>query len=184
MFSFPKPEPSSASASASTSQQDEPVSRPKFKNAYQSSSAAFDGGETNYSAIEEMLEQEKQNNKTEAWNKIDKTEKIQKLHAYAEKYGKEHGFPIKDVKSLKMFFIDALDKGKLQRTKDVIYSKETREISAIPALHFNKDSHAFTLKNMDNKRVSTLKSLTPKIRRQVAESEATVEHDTEQQQQL
>ena len=166
MFSFPKSESTIVADPAAT---EEPVSRPKYKNAYQS--APFDGGETNYSALEEMLEQEKQNNKAEAWNKIDKTEKIQKLHAYAEKYGKEHGFPVKDIKSLKMFFIDALDKGKLQRTKDVLYSKDVREISAIPALHFNKESHAFTLKNLDTKRVSTLKSLTPKIRRSTVEVE-------------
>ena len=178
MFSFPKPD-SSASASASVSQPvvEEAPSRPKFKNAYQST--PFDGGETTFSALEEMLEQEKQNNKTEAWNKIDKTMKIQKLHAYAEKYGKEHGFPVKDIKMLKGFFVEALDKGKLQRTKDVVYSKDTREISAIPALHFNKDAHTFTLKNMDTKRVSTLKSLTPKIRRTDANTKEELEPNSE-----
>ena len=33
--------------------------------------------------IDEMLEMEKQNNKGESWNKLDKTMKIQKLHSYA-----------------------------------------------------------------------------------------------------
>jgi hypothetical protein len=173
MFSFPKPDTSASSQPVV----EEAPSRPKFKNAYQST--PFDGGETTFSALEEMLEQEKQQNKTEAWNKIDKTMKIQKLHAYAEKYGKEHGFPVKDIKTLKGFFVDALDKGKLQRTKDVLYSKDTREISAIPALHFNKDAHAFTLKNMDTKRVSTLKSLTPKIRRPDANTKEGPEQEPE-----
>jgi hypothetical protein len=90
MFSFPKSESTVVLDPAAT---EEPVSRPKYKNAYQST--PFDGGETNYSALEEMLEQEKQNNKAEAWK--------------------------------------------------------------------------FTLKNLDTKRVSTLKSLTPKIRRSNAE---------------
>jgi len=133
----------------------------KYKNMIQPASTSYDG-ESDYAAIEEMLEQEKAKNKTEAWNKLDKTQKIQKLHAFAEKYGKEHSLPVKETKNLKVFFIDSLDKGKLQKTKDVNYNKESREILGIPALHFNSDSKAFTLRNLDAKRVSTLKSLTPK----------------------
>jgi hypothetical protein len=116
----------------------------------------------NYSAIDGILEKEKQHNKTETWNKLDKTVKIQKLHGFAEKYGKEHALPVKDIKLLKQFFVECLEKMKLQKTKDVIYNKDTREISSIPALHFNSEKKSFTLKIMDTKRVSTLKSLTPK----------------------
>ena len=88
--------------------------------------------------------------------------KIQKLHAFAEKYGKDNGLPVKEIKSLKQFFIGCLEKQKLQKTKDVVYDKDKKELVSIPALHFNAESHNFTLKNMDAKRVSTLKSLTPK----------------------
>ena len=118
--------------------------------------------EITYQTIETMLEKEKQHNKTETWNKLDKTIKIQKLHQFAEKYGKDNSLPVKDSKSLKAFFIDCLEKNKLQKTKDVTYDKERREIIAIPALHFNQINRNFTLKIMDAKRVSTLKSLTPK----------------------
>ncbi len=121
-------------------------------------------GETSYSYLEQILAQEKQNNKAESWNKLEKNMKIQKLHAFAERFGKEHGFPVKEIRSLKSFFVDALEKGKLLRTKDVMYSKETREIASIPSLFFHADTRAFTLRNLDNKRVSTLKSLTPKLR--------------------
>jgi hypothetical protein len=88
--------------------------------------------------------------------------KIQKLHIFAEKYGKENNLPVKDIKSLKSFFIDCLEKNKLQKTKDVTYDKEKREIISIPALFFNVSNRNFTLKILDAKRVSTLKSLTPK----------------------
>ena len=44
----------------------------KFKNSIQAT--AFDGGETNLSALEDMLENEKQSNKLAAWNKLDKTD--------------------------------------------------------------------------------------------------------------
>jgi hypothetical protein len=118
--------------------------------------------EMNYNAVDLILEKEKQHNKSETWNKLDKTDKIQKLHAFAEKYGKTNNLPVKDIKALKMFFIDCLEKLKLQKAKDVVYDKEAREISSIPSLHFNVASKSFTLKIMDAKRVSTLKSLTPK----------------------
>jgi hypothetical protein len=134
----------------------------KFKHAIQST--PFDGGETNLSALEDLLETEKQNNKLEAWNKLDKTSRVQKLHAFAEKYGREHGLPVKEIKNLKVFFAMALDKGKLNRAKDVIYDREVREVKSVPALHFNNDSKAFTLRNLDDKRVSTLKCLTPSRR--------------------
>jgi hypothetical protein len=118
--------------------------------------------EMNYNAVDLILEKEKQHNKSETWNKLDKTDKIQKLHAFAEKYGKTNNLPVKDIKALKMFFIECLEKLKLQKAKDVVYDKEAREISSIPSLHFNVSSKSFTLKIMDAKRVSTLKSLTPK----------------------
>ena len=117
--------------------------------------------ETNHN-IDSILENEKQKNKSDSWNKLDKTVKIQKLHAFAEKHGKDNGYPAKEVKNLKAFFVDCLNKSKLQKTKDVIYDKESGEITSIPALFFNSITHNFTLKIMDSKRVSTLKSLTPK----------------------
>jgi hypothetical protein len=117
--------------------------------------------EINYSNIDSILEQEKRNNKMETWTKLDKTVKLQKLHAFAEKYGKEHHFPIKEVKALKQFFIDCLDKNKLKTTKDILYDKETGSILQVPALTLNPNTKTFTLKNIDAKRVSTIKSLTP-----------------------
>lgn len=116
----------------------------------------------NLNAIDELLENEKQKNKCDSWNKLDKTVKTQKLHAFAEKYGKEHSYSAKDVKNLKVFFLSCLDKAKLQKTKDVVYDKDSGEITSIPSLFFNSTSRSFTLKIMDTKRVSTLKSLTPK----------------------
>jgi hypothetical protein len=135
----------------------------KFKNAIQTT--PFDGGETNLSALEDMLETEKQNNKLAAWNKLDKTSRVQKLHAFAEKYGREHGLPVKEIRNLKVFFTGALDKGRLNRAKDVVYDRELREVKSVPALHFNNEAKAFTLRNLeDAKRVSTLKCLTPNRR--------------------
>jgi len=133
----------------------------KYKNIL-SSQQISETEQPNYQTIDDLLEKEKQHNKTEIWIKLDKTIKIQKLHQFAEKYGKEHSLPMKEVKSLKTFFVSCLEKNKLNKTKDVVYTKESGEISAIPSLHFNQVSRNFTLKITDTKRVSTLKSLTPK----------------------
>ncbi len=111
--------------------------------------------------IDKILENEKQTNKNDNWNKLDKTMKIQKLHSFAEKYGKDNSLPIKTVKSLKTFFIDCLEKNKLLKTKEVLYDKEKGEITNIPTLTINNQTKNFTLRQCD-KRISTLKSLTPK----------------------
>jgi hypothetical protein len=134
----------------------------KYKNIINIYPGTSETDEMNYNTIDQLLEREKQHNKTETWNKLDKTIKIQKLHIFAEKYGKEHILPVKDIKSLKAFFIDCLEKNKLLKTKEVSYDKDSREITSIPALHFNSTNRNFTLKILDAKRVSTLKSLTPK----------------------
>ena len=134
----------------------------KYKNILNTLPSDTDNDVLNYNAIDKFLENEKQKNKNEAWNKLDKTIKIQKLHIFAEKYGKDNALPMKDIKLLKVFFIDCLEKNKLQKTKDVNYDKEKREILSVPALFFNNTNHNFTLKSTDTKRVSTLKSLTPK----------------------
>jgi hypothetical protein len=118
--------------------------------------------ETTSNALDALLENEKQQNKVDTWTKLNKTTKIQKLHQYAETYGHTNNLPVKEIKSLKLFFNDCLDKSKLQRTKDIVYDKEKGIITQIPALHLNTATRGFTLKIMDAKRVSTIKSLTPK----------------------
>ncbi len=116
----------------------------------------------NINTLEKLLETEKLKSKNEQWSKIDKTSKIQLLHGYAERYGNENHLPVKEIKNLKLFFTESLNKGKISKNKDISYIKETRHITGIPALYFNIEKKSFTLRILDNKRVSTLKSLTPK----------------------
>tara|TARA_B110000967_G_C18901023_1_gene575092 strand:+ start:1878 stop:2300 length:423 start_codon:yes stop_codon:yes gene_type:complete len=116
----------------------------------------------NASDVDALLEKEKIRNKGDVWIKLDKTTRTQLLSDFADKYGKEKEMSSKDLRLLRTFFKNCLDKNKLNRAKDVVYNKETRVITSIPALHFNQVTNNFTLKIMDTKRVSTLKSLTPK----------------------
>ena len=117
-----------------------------------------DDGETQ---IYELLEKEKDNMSTEPWNKLDKRLKIQKLHSYAEKYGRENGLPQKEIKLLKQFFSECLTLNKLSKVKDVNYNRDTGSIVNIAGLFFNKTSNTFTFRNTDSK-ITSLKSLTPK----------------------
>lgn len=110
--------------------------------------------------INALLDQETKSNKADSWNKLNKTLKLQKLHAFSENYCKTNNLSPKDAKLLKHFFISCLDENKLQKTKDVLYNKEKGEIINIPFLNFNKTGRNFTLKSND-KKTNTLKSLTP-----------------------
>ena len=132
----------------------------KYKNIL--TQPSFEETATNsMNKIDEMLETEKKSMNSEPWNKLDKRLKIQKLHAYAEKYGKENSLPVKEIKGLKAFFSTCLTKDKLAKVKDVDYNKATGIINNIGGLAFNLTTRAFTIRNLD-KKVSTLKSLTPK----------------------
>jgi hypothetical protein len=118
--------------------------------------------ETKQEDIDKFLENEKQSNKNESWNKLNKSTKIQKMHIYAERYGKEQGFSAKEVKQLKVFFCDCLERGKLIKTKEVNYDKNTHEIVDIPGIYYHPTNHNFTIRSNEAKRISTIKSLTPK----------------------
>lgn len=136
----------------------------KYKSILQTQTFEGSYSSTNddYDVLDQLLEREKQHSSTKTWNKLDNTQKLQKLHAYAEKYGKERNLPIKEIKNLKTFLSQSLHEHKLQKTKEVLYNKETREIISIPILHFSEETQNFYLKDLDSKQPSTIKSLTPK----------------------
>ena len=112
-------------------------------------------------SIDQILDNENCHNKTEAWNKLNKTLKLQKLHTYSDKFGTENKYTTTEIIHLKRFFTEALEKKKLQKTKEVIYDKLTQEVKEVPGLFLNQSNHSFTIR-IDTKRISTLKSLTPK----------------------
>ena len=127
--------------------------------------------------LDKFLENEKNSNANEPWSKLDKTAKIKKISVFAEKYKTENTLSDDEFEKLTGFLKDCLDRKKLQRVKDVIYDKLTGEIKDIPALHHNKQSNHFTLKNTD-KHVSTTRSLAPKKVRGTAKNVVNYDSDT------
>jgi len=71
------------------------------------------------SNLDKFLEDEKNNNKSEPWSKLDKTNKIKKLQDFVLKYSGENELNEEETKTLMTFFKDCLDKKKLARVKDV-----------------------------------------------------------------
>ena len=133
--------------------------------------------------IDNLLEREKNQHKTESWNKLHQTTKIQKLHAFSESYGKKHALSAQNVKKLKQYFSRALQDKKLNKTKDVVYDKDKQEIVDVPGLAYNNSTHSFTLRS-DVKKPSALKSLTPRrttqrTSKEEIEKNAKIENDEE-----
>ncbi len=112
---------------------------------------------TNIESIDKYLEDEKNANAIEPWSKLDKTTKIRKLIAFAEQYKTLNNLTEDEKSNLILFFRDCLDKKRLHKVKDVLYNKETGEVTDVPGLTLNPTTHNYSLKVVEKQRVSTLK---------------------------
>lgn len=110
--------------------------------------------------IDDILENEKNANKSEPWNKLDKSAKVGKLKEFATRHGKSENHTEEEITALYQFLVSSLEQKKLMRAKDVIYDKTTGTITSIPCLIYHAGFKKFTLKRCE-KRQSTLKSLAP-----------------------
>ena len=111
--------------------------------------------------ISNFLEQEKKINSKKPWNKLEKSSKLKKLNEFVLVYSKENNLSSKKSNELKDYLFVALERKKLQRTKDITYDTSSGKIKNIPGLDLNKKTNKFTLKRVDRK-TSTLKNLQPK----------------------
>ena len=110
--------------------------------------------------IDNILENERNANKSDPWNKLDKSAKVVKLKEFAGRYGKENDCNDTEITSLYRFLLSNLEQKKLLRAKDVIYDKVAGIVTSIPCLIYHAGLKKFTLKRCE-KRQSTLKSLAP-----------------------
>tara|TARA_Y100001958_G_scaffold159515_1_gene161391 strand:- start:5708 stop:6262 length:555 start_codon:yes stop_codon:yes gene_type:complete len=128
----------------------------KYKSVFLSSAVKHTA---DINGIEKILENESIMSKKEPWNKLDKTIKIKKISSFVDNIlSTKHSLSKKETADIKEYLVKSLDRVKLQRAKDVDYTKETGKIKSIPNLIFNEKSRKFTLKRCE-KRQSTLKSL-------------------------
>tara|TARA_B110000261_G_scaffold155706_1_gene188780 strand:+ start:145 stop:630 length:486 start_codon:yes stop_codon:yes gene_type:complete len=100
-----------------------------------------------------FLENEKQSNKIDSWNKLDKTMKMRKCNIFIEEYAKANYLSVNDKLELTDYIKDCIDRKKLSRTKDVIYNMETGMLEQIPTLLYA--NNRFTLRSINKKTLSS-----------------------------
>lgn len=115
-------------------------------------------GDTDTANIDRLLEEEMKQNKNNSWPRLDRSDKIQKINSFAERYCKNSANNCTEIDTLKQYLILCLDGNRLEKVRDVKYNKITEEIESIPCLIYNKTHNRFTLKRCD-KQKSTLTSL-------------------------
>jgi len=106
-----------------------------------------------------ILDTENEKSKRETWNKLDKSEKMNKIIQYIDKIKTTYQLTDEEIDALKKYLSINLDKKNLQRNKDVIYIKESGILEHIPTLHFNNSTRKFTLRKTTQQ--SAAKSLGP-----------------------
>jgi len=116
---------------------------------------------SNISNLDNFLNQERQKQNVQPWNKLGDGAKLKKISAFIDEYSIKNNVSPSDKMKLYKYLKKCMERKKLQRVKDVQYDKEKGKIINIPGLKFNSKSSKFTLKNID-KKGSTLKSLAPK----------------------
>ena len=109
--------------------------------------------------IEQFLSNEITLNKKENWSKLDKTTRISRLNDFAIIYCEKNKLRSEEILTrLQDFLKTKLNQRRLISTKDVVYDLDRQVITSIPNLVFVNDN--FVL-NRNDKRTSTVKSLTP-----------------------
>ena len=112
------------------------------------------------SNINILLDNECLNNKKENWNKLDKSIKMNKIIKYIDCLSIDYKLTPNEKNILKEYLSIQLDRKKLLKNKEVIYSKEKGIINNIPSLVFNNTTRKFSLKK-NSQHISSSKSLGP-----------------------
>ena len=115
-------------------------------------------GQRDPDAVDQILEIESSSNSGKPWQRLNQTERVAKLKAFAEDYCTKNEMGPVDVASLTSTLLRGLEHRRLTGARDVSYDPTTGAVCAIPALTHHTSPRRFTLKRAD-RRVSTLKSL-------------------------
>ena len=100
-----------------------------------------------------LLDEESEQNKKEAWNKLDKSIKMNKINEFIKILTTKHKLTQKEIITLREYLSVNLDKKNLLKNKDVTYVKELGKLENIPNLHFNNTTRKFSLKKQQQSTV-------------------------------
>jgi hypothetical protein len=88
----------------------------------------------NATSMDLLLENEKERNKTESWNKLEKADRVHKLRVFADTWVNEKmtlSLSAEVWDQLFYFLHECLDKNKLKNKKDIVYDKESMTCIAV-----------------------------------------------------
>ena len=109
--------------------------------------------------IKKLLNKEKKHYYNQNWNKLDNGMKINRLKIFVENEKTQKNLNDKQRDNLRKILINACTSGKLNKSSDIIYNKESGTIENIKTLIFNEETKDYTLKfNENKKKTSTTKS--------------------------
>jgi hypothetical protein len=112
-----------------------------------------------FEQLQKFLDEEKNKNKQETWSKLSKSIKNKKLTEYVKNYSQINELDEDSSNVLMLFLKESIDRGKLLKNKEVTYDKSKGSIKELPGLLYNKSTKHFTLKNLDQKHMTTLKNI-------------------------
>ena len=98
------------------------------------------------SAINKLIDLEKEKIYNQSWNKLDNGSKINRLKKYSLLLNDEHNLNDNELNKLNKLLITSCNKNKLNKNSDVIYDIDDADIKNIKILEFNEDIRVFSLK--------------------------------------
>ena len=110
--------------------------------------------------IDIFLSKEQELDKNKTWSKLGKANKLRKVIEFANDFSIEKSLEPDEKNQLKKCLIEALDRRRLTKIKDVIYDMTTGKIKKIPNLLYLKERKRYTIKR--DKKTNTLRCLAPK----------------------
>jgi len=96
--------------------------------------------------IDVLLEQESKINKKQPWIRLSRTEQIEKLHTFAEKYIEDNDLSKDCLQTLQQYLTTCIDQRRFRNAKEIQYNKNDGRIEALPNLVFLSSTRRFTLK--------------------------------------
>jgi len=114
-----------------------------------------------FDTIQRFLDDERSRTTGLAWNKLNRSLKHKKIQDFVEKYALDHLLTEDETGQLSGYLTGKIGGGQLTTSRTVTYDRTTGVVTDVPGLIFERTTRHITLRNIDQRRTSTLKRLKP-----------------------
>ena len=123
--------------------------------------------ETNEETLHSFLIQERNQNKKQAWCKLSKTYKIQKIQKFVNQSLRDKYQLSNEECSQTMTYIrQLLERKKLTKASEITYDEESGDVMQIPMICFQNQSRKFTLNKETKVPAKKSKTIKKKVQKQ------------------